>query len=277
MPMQTTQKPLPLQNRRPKGTAMVLFACCAASLPPVHAQPLLSNSVSAHASQTGKWAFEITPYLWALGINGSVSHDGTTLGNVSLSPGAVLSDLKMTGMMIGEARFNRLGLYVDATYGDLGKINSRVIDNVGLSSETSVKLGLLTVAPNYTLTQSDAWRVDGLIGVRFMWQNASSTITAPGLNESITKSSSITVTNAVAGLKGRFKLGQSNYFVPFYVDVGAGDKSSFTSQAYLGIGRTFDWGDLSVVVKNVYYQFKPNNLTTDLNLFGLAVGATFRF
>lgn len=110
-----------------------------------------------------------------------------------------------------------------------------------------------------------------------MWQDASSTISATQFNQSITKSSAITVTDAVAGLKGQLKLGQSDYFVPFYVDVGAGDKSSFTSQAYVGIGKTFEWGDLSLVAKNVYYQFKPNNLTTDLNLFGLAVGATFRF
>lgn len=225
----------------------------------VHAQPS-TTTASSHAGHAGQWEFAITPYLWALGIDGSISHDGTTLGNVNLTPGSVLSDLKMAGMVIGEARLNRVGLYVDAMYGDLGQTNSRVVDDVNLSANTSVKLGLLTVAPSYTLNESAAWRVDGLVGVRFMWQDASSTISATQFNQSITKSSSITVTDAVAGLKGRLKLGQSDYFVPFYVDVGAGDKSSFTSQAYIGIGKTFEWGDLSLVAKNVYYQFKPNNL-----------------
>ncbi|MCD8515773.1 MAG: hypothetical protein LRY53_07460 [Burkholderiaceae bacterium] len=252
------------------------LVACIVSTSAVNAQPTVSgnSSISGHAQQ---WEFSVTPYLWALGINGSISHDGTTLGNVNLSPGSVLSDLKMAGMVVGEARLGRVGLYIDAMYGDLGQTNSRVVDQVNLSAKTSVKLGLLTVAPSYTLTESAAWRVDGLVGVRVMWQDASSTITATQFNQSITKSSSINVTDAVAGLKGRVKLGQSDYFVPFYVDVGTGDKSSFTSQAYAGIGKTFSWGDLSLVAKNVYYQFKPNNLTTDLNLFGLAVGATFRF
>lgn len=82
---------------------------------------------------------------------------------------------------------------------------------------------------------------------------------------------------AIAGVKGRFEIGQSGYFVPFYVDVDAGQSSSFTSQAYLGVGKSFEWGDVSVVAKNVYYQFKPNVTNVDLNMFGAALAATFRF
>ena len=58
---------------------------------------------------------------------------------------------------------------------------------------------------------------------------------------------------------------------------GGGQSSSFTSQAYLGIGRAYDWGDVSLVAKNVYYQFKPNNTNVDLNLFGAAIAVTFKF
>lgn len=255
---------------------LMMLGLCASITALANAQPASNPSLSSGV-HSDKWEFAITPYLWALGISGSVSQDGTTLGNIKLNPGAVLSDLKMAGMVIGEARLNRFGLYVDAMYGDLGKTNSRVVDQVNLTADTSVKIGLLTVAPSYTLAQTDAWRLDGLVGVRFMWQNVSSTITATEFNESITKSGTVQVTDAVAGLKGRVKLGQSDFFIPFYVDVGGGDKSSFTSQAYAGIGRTFEWGDLSLVAKNVYYRFTPNSLTTDLNMFGLAVGATFRF
>jgi len=57
------------------------------------------------------------------------------------------------------------------------------------------------------------------------------------------------------------------------VDVGGGGSSSFTSQAYLGVGRAFDWGDISLVAKNAYYQFKPNKTTVDLNMFRLCFGS----
>lgn len=70
-----------------------------------------------------------------------------------------------TYLVVGEVRLRRVGLYVDAMSGDLGQTNARVVDQVNLSANTSVKLGLLTVAPSYTLTESTAWRVDGLVGV----------------------------------------------------------------------------------------------------------------
>lgn len=254
----------------------IVLMICAVFVSISHAQPTPGAKPQTSLASSG-WEFSVTPYLWALGISGSVSHDGTQLGRVKLSPGDVLSDLKMAGMGVIEARYGRLGLYVDAMYGDLGKSASRTVDQVSLAADTWIKVGLLTVAPSYTLVRSDAVVLDGLIGARFMWQNASTTIAATQFDESITKSSSVQVNGAVVGLKGRFNIGHTDYFVPFYVDVGPTDKSGLTSQAYLGIGRAFGWGDISLVAKNVYYQFKPNSLSADLNMFGLAVGVTFRF
>lgn len=107
--------------------------------------------------------------------------------------------------------------------------------------------------------------------------NAKTSISDPAFGLSLNESSIQNITAVVAGFKGRLNLGSSSYFVPFYVDVGGGQQSSFTSQAYLGVGRSFDWGDLSLIAKNVYYQYKPNNNTVDINMFGAAVAATFRF
>jgi hypothetical protein len=240
------------------------------------AQPAASTMPDSRA-QSNQWEFVVTPYAWALGISGSVSHGGSTLARVNLSPGSVLSNLKMAAMVVAEARRDRFGLYLDAMYGDLGSSNSRVVGEVDLNANTKIKMGLLTVAPSYTLTQSNAYRLDGLIGARFMWQDFTTTVNAPSIEQSITKSDSLQVSSAVVGLKGRINLGQSEFFVPFYVDAGLGNKSSFTSQAYVGLGHRFHWGDVSLVAKNVYYQFKPSRVTTDMNMFGLALGVTFRF
>jgi hypothetical protein len=212
-----------------------------------------------------------------MGITGSVSHNGSKLGQVKLTPGDILSDIKMGAMLVAEARYGRVGLYLDGMYGDLGSTNSRVVGSEDLSASTSIKMTMLTLAPSYTLYQSPSLNLDGLVGARIMWQNARSTISLPATGQSVTESSNLQLAAAVAGVKGRWNIGSSNYFVPFYVDVGAGQTSSFTSQAYLGVGRTFDWGDVSLVAKNVYYQFKPYNTNVDLNMFGAAIAATFRF
>lgn len=240
-----------------------------------NAQPTQSSTAATSVSDS--WRYSVTPYAWGMGITGSVSHNGTSLGEVKLTPGNILSDLKMAAMLVAEARYGRFGLYLDGVYGDLGKTSSRVVGRADLSATTDLTMTMLTLAPSYTLLSSPELKLDGLVGARVMWQNARTTIALPAEGLSVTEGSNLQLAAAVAGVKGRWNIGSSNYFVPFYVDVGAGQSSSFTSQAYLGVGRTFDWGDVSLVAKNVYYQFKPNNTNVELNMFGAAIAATFRF
>lgn len=241
------------------------------------AQPATTSATTQAPMLTDQWKFSVTPYAWGMGITGSISHSDTSLGEIKLTPGDVLSDLKLAAMFVAEARNGRLGLYLDGVYGDLGQTTSKAVGRADLQASTNLRMTMLTLAPNYTLQDSPSFRLDGLIGARFMWQNATTTFSSPDLKQTATESSNLQIGAVVAGLKGRFDLGSSKYFVPFYVDAGVGQSSSFTSQAYLGIGRTFDWGDVSLVAKNVYYQFKPYNTTVDLNMFGAAIAATFRF
>jgi hypothetical protein len=94
----------------------------------------------------------------------------------------------------------------------------------------------------------------------------------------VNRNSSTTITNAIVGVKGRVQISDSTWFVPFYLDVGAGSaQTNVTSQAMLGIGKAYSWGDVSLAVKNVYYQLSQNKQTADLNLFGAALAVTFRF
>ena len=242
-----------------------------ASAQPVAGTPTRSSSVK------DQWTYSITPYIWALGVRGSLSQNNLSTGQIKLTPGDLLSDIKMAAMIVAEARSNKFGVYLDAMYGDLGKNASAVIGRADLNANVTSKLSMFTLAPSFNLYSSKTTYVDGLIGARYLWLNASTTISDPALGVSFKQTSTENITAAIAGVKGRLNLGDSKYFIPFYVDAGGGQSSSFTSQAYLGIGRTYDWGDVSLVAKNVYYQFKPNNANVDLNMFGAAVAVTFKF
>ena len=254
--------------------ALVLAGLLSAQV--VYAQPAQSPSFRSNPV-TDQWSYSITPYLWALGIRGSISQNNLSTGQIRLAPGDVLSDLKMAGMIVAEARKDRFGLYLDAMYGDMGKSVSAVIGRADLNANTTVKMSMVTLAPSFTLHNSKSFYLDGLIGARYFWQSVNTTISDPAFVITLKQNSTVNITAAIAGLKGRWNLGDSDYFVPFYVDVGAGQSSSFTSQAYLGIGRSYQWGDVSLVAKNVYYQFKQNNANIDMNLLGAAVAVTIRF
>ena len=79
------------------------------------------------------------------------------------------------------------------------------------------------------------------------------------------------------GLKGRARLSDSDWFVPFYLDVGGGGSTEVTTQAFLGIGRAYEWGDVIFGVKNLYYNQKTQGANTHMDLFGGALGVAFKF
>lgn len=256
---------------------LLLFLASFFFAPLLNAQPVSSAPQQRTDQVEDRWSYSITPYVWALGVQGSLSQNGNTLGRINLSPADVLSDIKMGAMVVAEARSRTLGFYLDAMYGDLGKSVSQVVGRTDLNANATVRLSIATLAPSLTLYNANGFYLDGLVGARYLWLNAQTSISDPALGISVNQNDTKSITAAVAGVKGRWNLGRSPYFIPFYVDAGGGQSSSFTSQAYLGIGRTFGWGDLSLVVKNVYYQFKSDNVNMNANLFGGAVAATFRF
>ncbi len=240
------------------------------------AQPV-STEPAAPAIESDKWRFSVTPYVWALGASGKLSYRGNSTRTVKINPGDVMSHVNFAAMVEAEAHKGNFGVYVDAVYADLSSNKTVVVGREGVSANTSLDVTMVTLAPTYTLQNTPALYLDGLLGARMFWQNAKTNFSATQTDAQLTTSTAIQVVSPIVGLKGRWNLGDSKFFVPFYVDAGGGPESSFTSQAYLGIGRAFDWGDVSLVAKNVYYQIKPNKATVDMNMFGAALAVTFRF
>jgi hypothetical protein len=62
-------------------------------------------------------------------------------------------------------------------------------------------------------------------------------------------------------------------------DVGGGGSSTqVTSRQILGVGKAYEWGEATLAFKNPYYKQKiQSSATADLNMYGVIVGATFRF
>ena len=80
--------------------------------------------------------------------------------------------------------------------------------------------------------------------------------------------------DAIAGFKGQVRFGETNWFMPYYADIGTGS-DNWTWQAIVGVGYRFGWGELSLVVRSLSYYFDDDKL--DLRLTGPALGATFAF
>jgi hypothetical protein len=81
----------------------------------------------------------------------------------------------------------------------------------------------------------------------------------------------------VIGVKGKVSFGnRSQWFVPFYVDLGAGDADR-TSQAATGVGYSTRWGEVFATYRYLDYDFKSDSLISDLDFSGPAIGVAYRF
>ncbi|MEI2789432.1 MAG: hypothetical protein V9E93_11155 [Steroidobacteraceae bacterium] len=79
------------------------------------------------------------------------------------------------------------------------------------------------------------------------------------------------------GAKGRAAFGADRtWFVPYLVDVGAGD-SKLTWQAMIGLGHTFQALDVKAVWRYLEYDFGNDSPIQSLNFNGPALGVTYRF
>jgi hypothetical protein len=65
--------------------------------------------------------------------------------------------------------------------------------------------------------------------------------------------------DAIVGVRGHFGIGDGNWSVPYYFDVGAGS-SDLTWNAVAGVSRSFGWGDLLFAYRHLEYDEDSDGL-----------------
>jgi len=101
-------------GRSPGGGGQLLLACLFFGL----IGAITAPSALAEEYVTNDWQFTVTPYLWALSLDGHVTVKGrTSEADVSFSD--IFDDLNFAIMLEAEARKNRLGLFVNPLYAAL--------------------------------------------------------------------------------------------------------------------------------------------------------------
>lgn len=252
------------------------------------------------------WQFSVMPYVWLPGVKADVKYGppsgGTATANVNADESDVLSNLQMAFMIAGEARKGRWLLATDYMYLDLGKQDSKVksvdfnpgngpvnvsTSQIGGSAESSFKGSIWSLVGGYAAISQPSASLDVIAGFRYVDLEASSkwnldaTVTSPNGGQTFSRSGSAkrsgSDTNFIVGAKGQVKLGQSNWFIPYYADIGGGDSTS-TWQLAAGVGYAFGWGDIRLDYRYLAYkQSNDDKFLEKIELGGFALGANFRF
>jgi hypothetical protein len=261
---------------------------------------LLSSPGAQAQLAEDHWTFAITPYLWLPNINGTLKYSvppgAAGSPEVGAGPNNYLQNLQAVLMLAGEARKDRWAVLADAIYLDFANqastvkaVNfggSVVSTNLNSSTSSSLKGWLLTLAGGYAAVQTPRATLDVLAGVRYLGIRASTdwqltaTVTGPGAGQVFPASGSISeradLWDAIVGVRGRVRLGEGQWFMPYYLDLGTGS-STLTWQGLLGIAYRFKWGDATLAWRNLYYDQGDDKLVQNFRFSGPALGVTFVF
>jgi hypothetical protein len=244
----------------------------------------------------GEWHYTLTPYAWLPKINATLRFNlPPALGGspeIQVNPSSYLSDLRFAAALTGEARKSDWAFAMDLMYVDLGSISSRVknvsgpLDMVSLpinaSVNTSVKELIAQGVASYTVARNEQGTLDVFGGMRYAGAKTGLDWNLNGELGLLGRSGSLSQTqdlwDGIVGVRGHVAFGDEHrWFVPYYIDVGAGNNSNTTWQGYGGVGYHYSWGDLVLVYRYLYYRTSGSDLVENMHLGGPALALTFRW
>ncbi len=232
-----------------------------------------------------EFRFSVTPYLWFTGLTGNLDYNNVQRVHTHINTNKILDNLSTGAMLDGEVHYGRVGLMGNAIFAKLSAAGSKSYlkdQALTIDSTTDAWMGIYTVAGTYTAYSDKTVYLDVLAGARFLNLNTKVQLNASVSNTPYagdkTLYSALSATDAIGGIKGRLRLGETSFYVPFYLDAGGSSSvAKFTTQQALGIGYAFDVVDISLGYNNLYYSLSNKQVSSYINMSGPMIAATFRF
>ncbi len=241
----------------------------------------------------GNWHSTLTLYGWLPGVSADLRFKAPGGDFESKSDTDIFNNLSGFLMVRFDQRKGDWGwtgdLDVVKFSNEKGRFRQIGGDNIGgdanLDTRWNLKGGMFTLAGTYALSHSQSGYTDLLFGGRYLWikGNLNWDFGLTGNNGfNIANSGHLaqndTAFDAVIGLRGKWYLGDGNWYVPYYGDIGAGTNSTSTAQVDVGIGYRFGWGDMSLDYRSVWYnQDSASQLVKNLQLAGPSFNVSWHF
>ncbi len=235
-----------------------------------------------------EWRFTVVPYVWAPGIKGTLNFSDGLVKTADYSSSNIVSNLKTGGMIAGEAHYGNWGVMGDvisATLQNTGSIPLVVPTRADgavratLADKVTLQQTILTGAATYTVANNKDLYLDGLLGVRAIYATATLNLALDGSRNKATDSKTTSTVDPIAGFKGRYRIAESTWYVPFYGDIGGGGgTTNLTWQAMLGVGKTFNkLVDVSLTYRALYYDMNNGGVLQKTTMQGPQLAVSLNF
>lgn len=268
----------------------------------------IGASSGAAAQSTGLkagWSFELTPYAWLPTVGADLRYPlpsglgGTA--DVRADPGDYTSDLNAAVAFAASVRYDRFSVVTDFMYVSASAGSSRVdvVDiagvgrnpissDVSLGVDSTLKTTLWTLAGGYTLASGPWGHVDALAGFRYLGIDSTTNYNlairlvgprgnaGPSFGGAGRLSASDDIWDGIVGLRGRLRLGEGGFFLPYYIDIGTGD-SNLTWQALAGVGYQTGPVGVSLGWRYMSYDQGGSTVVQNMTMSGAFLAVNFNF
>lgn len=221
----------------------------------------------AWAAEEG-WSFKITPYLWAMGVDGDIGV-GPASVPVDKSFTDAVQDLEGALMLSAEARKGALGILADGSYLKLSETASTPLGKF----EAELQQWLLQGAAVYDVVQAEKTHLDLGAGGRYMSMDA--TLSTPSGMADHNASEGLIDPILVARLRQQFTEKLSGVL---YGDIGGfGVSANLTWQAMAAAGYSLtDWCSLLAGYRAIGCDYEKDEFGFDVTESGIVIGAQFK-
>jgi len=242
--------------------------------------PVLAQSESPATAD--EWQYAGALYLWGADVTGK-----TVRGSeVEVDFSDLFDALEFGVMGAFEARKGNWSVLADLFFtrfevdrtADLSIPVGPVQVPVTTALSLDIDVWIVHLMGGYNLYSEGMSRLDVTFGARYLdaTMDMFLELQSLGPGQSRTISSSRTAFDGIVGLKGNATLGEK-WFLPYYVDIGAGD-SDFTWQAAAGIGyRAGRVWDVALVYRHLEWQFDTSRVIEEVDFSGPTLGVIFRW
>lgn len=201
----------------------------------------------------------LQPYGWAPWV--TLETAGGTEVDIGLDD--IIDGLQFTAMFAVGIQKGRWGVHADIINyqgeWDLGRIDLELDE------------WIITPKIHYRVWETDRGQLDLVAGARYTWVRMS----LEGERGILDESGSADIWDGMIGVQGEYSINE-RWFIPFFGDIGAGD-SDFVSNVYAGVGYRFDWGQLALGFRTMYWDFGSSAPLKDELGYGPVLSAKFIF
>jgi hypothetical protein len=241
---------------------------------------LLFYQTLTFSASADQWEFQLAPYAWLAGQNGKVATlPGFPPVDIDIDfYDDIFGNINLAGMLMGEARKGRFGLFTDIVYTDIKMEDPTPYGILYSAVDTGTKSWIVSAAGLYRLIDHQNRFLDAIAGVRY-WSVDTDLNLKAGLLPELSISDSEDWFDPLIGLKGMSALGNSKFFISGGIVIGGfGAGSDFFWDASINLGYQWTRGfSTTLGYRYMDVDYEKDDFLYDVVQDGIMLGLSWRF